>query len=95
MKHDDHVSAFGQSFAVAGLLIAAVTVVAIVLEDLQAEAACEIDGAVGAVVIDKNADIHEIRQSACRDLESFLRVIGGHDDRDAFAVDHAGEFYDT
>src|ERR1700728_2174006 len=37
MKHDDDVGAGGQSFAIAGLLVASVAVVAVVLEDIQAK----------------------------------------------------------
>ena len=75
-------------FAIAGLLVASVPVVAIVLENEQAQAAGEIDGLIAAVVVDQNADVDQIGQFSDGDLERLLRVVGGHDDRDAFAVDH-------
>src|ERR1019366_5467680 len=56
MDHDDDVGAGGQSFAVAGLLIAAIAVVAIVNEGLQAEPVRDFEGAIGTVIVDENAD---------------------------------------
>ena len=58
------------------------------LKDVQAEAAGKVDGVVGAVVINQNADVDEVGQFSDRDFESLLRIVGGHDDRDALAVDH-------
>ena len=64
MQHDDDVGAGGQGFAIAGLLVAPVAVVAVVLEDVQAQAAGEINGAVGAVIIDQDADVDQFGQFA-------------------------------
>ena len=91
MKHDDDVGAGGQSLAIAGLLVASVAVVAVVLEDIQAQLPGEIDGVVGTVVVHQNADVDQVGQFSHRDLQSFLRVVSGHDDRDALAVDHLAE----
>ncbi len=91
MEHDDNVGARGQGFAITGLLIAAITVVAVVLEDLQAEAARQVNGLVGAVVIHQNADIDQLGKFSDGGLERFLRVVGGHYDRDALAVDHGSK----
>ncbi len=88
VKHDDYIGARGEGFAVAGLLIASIAVVAVVLEYEQAHAASQIDGAVGAVVVHQNADVHKFRQFSHRDFEGLLRVVGGHYDRDALGVDH-------
>jgi hypothetical protein len=88
VQHDDDVCARVQRLAIAGHLIAAVTVVTVVLEDEQAEFARDIDGLVAAVVVDEDADIDEFRQFTYRDLQGLLRIVGGHDDRDALAVDH-------
>src|SRR5439155_11917644 len=60
MQHDDHVGALGESLAVAGHLVASVAVVAIVLEDVQAKAAAQVDGLVGTVVVDEDADVDEV-----------------------------------
>ena len=88
MQHDDYIGAGGESFAIAGLLIAAIAVIAVVLEDLQAEAAREIDSLVGAVIIHEDADIDQVGQLSDGDLEGLLRVVSGHYYRYAFAVDH-------
>ena len=88
VEHDDDIGASGQSFAVAGLLVASVAVVAVVLKDEEAEAAAEIDGMVGTVIVDQDADVDQARQFIDGDLQSLLRIVGGHDDRDALAVDH-------
>ena len=55
MEHDDDVGAGGQGFAIAGLLIAAIAVVAVVQEDMEAETLRQSDGAVLAVVVHKDA----------------------------------------
>jgi hypothetical protein len=88
MKHDDNVGAGVQSFAIAGLLIASVAVVAVVLEDVQAKAMRDIHGLIGAVVVNQNADVHQVGQFPHCSLKSLLRVVSGHNDCDAFAVDH-------
>ena len=48
VQHDHDVGAGGQSLAIAGLLIASVTVVAIVLEDVKAETRGDFDGMVAS-----------------------------------------------
>jgi len=62
-----------------------------VLEDQQAELAGEIDSVVGTVVVDQDADVDQVGQLSDGDLEGLLRIVGGHDDRDALAVDHGEE----
>ena len=59
------------------------------LEDVQAQALGEIDRGVGTVVVDEDADVDQIGEFADRDFERLLRVVSGHDDRDALAVDHS------
>ena len=88
MQHDDDVGAGGQCLAIAGLLVAAVAIVAVVLEDEETKTAGEFDGVVGAAIIHKNADVDQVGHFSDRGLESFLRIVGGHDDRDALAVNH-------
>jgi hypothetical protein len=58
------------------------------LEDEQAHATGQVDGAVRAVIVHQNADVHQIRQFSYRDLEGLLRVVGRHYYRDALAIDH-------
>src|SRR5579862_8269660 len=82
MNHDDDVGASGQSFAITGLLVAAVTIIAIVLEDVQTETAGNIDGLIGTAVIDQDADVNEFGKFSDGRFESLLRVVSGHDDRD-------------
>ena len=89
MDHDDDVSAGGERFAIAGLLIAAVSVVTIVGEALQAELTRNFKSTVGAVVVDENADIDQAGQFPHRRCQRFFRVVSGQDDGNAFAVDHA------
>jgi hypothetical protein len=48
----------------------------------------EIYGVVGTVIVHQDADIDEARQFIDGDLQSLLRVVSGHDDRDALPVDH-------
>src|SRR5579863_6182237 len=88
MKHDDDIGAGGQGFAIAGLLVASVAVVAVVLENVEAETAGQVDGVVAAVVVHQDTDIHQVGNFFHRGLESLRRVVRGHDDCDAFAVNH-------
>ena len=64
MKHDHDVGSRGQGFAIAGLLVASVAVVAVVLEDIEAEAPAEINGVVGTVIVNQDADIDELGSSS-------------------------------
>jgi hypothetical protein len=57
MEHDNYVGARGQRLPVAGLLIAAVTVIAVVLKNLQPQPSREIYGAIGASIVHQNADV--------------------------------------
>ncbi len=89
VDHDDNIGAGGQSFPVAGLLIAAITVVAVVDEGLQAEAVRDFEGAIGTVIVDENADIDQVGQFPYRRFQRFFRVVSGEHHGNAFAVDHA------
>src|SRR6202044_4044062 len=88
MKHDDHIRARRQSLAITGLLVAAITVIAVMLKNLQAKPARQINGTIGTAVVHQNANIYEIRKFAHRDRERFLRVVSGHNDRNAFTINH-------
>src|SRR5208337_2138922 len=89
MNHDDHVGAGGQSFAVASLLIAAVTVVAVVDEGRQAQPTRDFDSAIGTVVVDENADIDQVGQFPYRSFQRPFRIECREHHGNAFAVDHA------
>ena len=89
MQHDDDIGTRGQGFAVAGLLVTAVAVVAVVLENVQAQLVRKVNGTVRAVVIDQYADVHHFRQFCHRCCERLLRVVGRHHDRDVFAINHS------
>src|SRR4029077_2180578 len=89
VQHDDDIGARGQGFAVAGLLVTAIAVVAVVLENVQAQLVRKVNGAVRAVVIDQDADVHQFRHFSHRSRNRLLRVVGRHHDRDAFTVNHS------
>ena len=76
MHHDDHVGAFGEGLAIAGLLVAAVAVVAVVHEHAQAEAARDLDGSIGTVVIHQDADVNQLGELA--DGDGVKMGAGGH-----------------
>src|ERR1019366_3132550 len=77
MDHDDDVGAGGQCFAVAGLLIAAIAVVAVVDKRLQTEPVRDFESAIGTVVVDQNADIDQVGQVPNRRFQRLLRVVRG------------------
>ena len=88
MDHDHDVGAGGEGFAIAGLLIAAVSVVGIVDEGLHAEAAGKRGGLVFAGVVDKDLDIDDVGEFAHGLFQGLFGVVCRHDDRDSFSVDH-------
>ena len=89
MHHDNDVGAGGESLTVAGLLVASVTVVIVVNEHVQPQLLGDFDGAIGAVIVHQDADIHQIRKLADGGFQRLLGVICGHDDGNPFAVDHS------
>ena len=58
------------------------------LEDKKTQAMSDIDGLIPAVIVHENADIDKFGQFPHRRFECLLRVVCGHDDRDALAVNH-------
>ena len=89
VHHDDHIGASGQRLAIAGLLVAPVAIISIVNEDLKTQLLRYLDGAVRAVVVDKDTDIHKLGKLADRSFQGLLRVVSGHDNRNTSAVDHS------
>jgi hypothetical protein len=77
MHHDDHVCARGQRLAIARLLVAAVAVVAVVDEVVQAESLRDLDCVIGAVIVHEDAGIHGVGQLPHRRFQRLFRVIGG------------------
>src|SRR5579862_9685915 len=51
---------------------------------------CEIYSFIVTVIINEDADIYEIGQFRDCDLERLCRIVGRHDDRDSFPVNHVG-----
>ena len=72
-----------EGFGVAGLLIAAVPVVAIVNEQLQIELARDLHGGIRAAVVDEQDEVHAVvRRRRVRRPQGLRRVVGGHDHHD-------------
>jgi len=88
VDHDDDVCAGGESFAIAGLLVATIAVVVVVHKGLHAEPSGKLRGLVFGGVVNEDFDVYDIGQFANGFLEGFLGVIGRHDDRNPFSVDH-------
>ena len=62
VHHDDHVRARSQGLSIAGLLIAAIAVVPVVLTRIAARGAGHFNRPVGALIIHQDADIDQFRQ---------------------------------
>ena len=89
MDHDDDVRAALERDRVAGLLVAAVAKVAVVLDVMEAELARERDGLVLARVVDEDDLVDDlVRELVVGALEGPRRVVRGHDDHELPAVDH-------
>src|SRR5690242_19984993 len=88
VHHDDHIGARVQSFAVAGLLVAPVSVIAVVDVGVETQAVRDLQRLVSAVVIHQNADVHQVGQFTDGLLQGLLRVVRGQHHTDALAVDH-------
>ena len=88
MHHNDDVSVFGESFAVAGLLIAAITIVAVVHKVHQAELARNFHGPVRAEIIDQDAGIHDVRQLLHGHGKRLLGVVCRHYYSYTFSIQH-------
>src|SRR5581483_3612848 len=68
---------------VAGLLVGAVAVVAVVDEDLEAEVARDLQRGVGGAVVDEDDEVDRVlRQLLVGEPERAARVVGGHHDDD-------------
>nr|WP_230316224.1 hypothetical protein [Conexibacter sp. W3-3-2] len=87
VEHHHDVGAAVERVEVAGLLVAAVAGVVGVPDDAQAQTRRDVDGVVGAVVVDQQDLVDPVRRDrADRVLERRRRVARGHDDRDLLAL---------
>ncbi len=90
VHHHHDVGAGPERFAVAGLLIRAVAVVAVVNEQLQPHVARDLGGFIGAAVIHQNDQVHHlVRQIGVGHVQRFGGIVGRHDDHDFGFVRHA------
>ncbi len=88
MDHNHDVSARGKSLAVAGLLIAAISVIGVVDEGLHTQLPGERGGLVLAGIVDENLDVHNIGQFPHCLFQGLFGVVGRHHDRNPLSVDH-------
>ena len=83
VHHHHDVGAGSQRFAIAGLLIGAVTVVAVVDEQLEAQFAGDARGFIRAAVIHHDHQVHHVlRQVGIGHVQSLGGVIGRHHHHD-------------
>ena len=79
VDHHDDVGAGAQSFAVAGLLVGAVAVVAVVNEQFESQLAGDLGGLVGAAVVHQDDQVdHVARQIGIGHVERLGGVIRRH-----------------
>ena len=77
------VGAGAQGFAVAGLLVGAVAVIAVVNEEFQSQFAGDLGSLVGAAVVHQNDEIdHVARQIGVGHVERLGGVVRRHDHHD-------------
>src|SRR5262249_9541014 len=83
VDHHDDVGAGAKGFAVAGFLIGAVAVVAIVNEQFQSKLAGDLGGLIGAAVVHQDDQVDHIAgQVRIGHVEGFGGVIGRHHHHD-------------
>ena len=83
VHHDHDIGAGAQSFAVAGLLVGAIAVVAVVDEQLQAQITGDARGLIGAAVIHHDHQIDDVlRQVGIGHVQRLGGVVGRHDHDD-------------
>src|ERR1700723_1493544 len=88
MDHDNDIGTCFEGFSIAGLLVAAIAVVGIMDKGLDSKLVGEERGVVAAGVVDENLDINAAGQTLHSLLQRSLSVVGRHDDRYAFSIDH-------
>ena len=88
MEHDDNVRTSGERFAVAGLLVPAISVIRVVDKGQHTQAARTAGSIVAAGVIDQDSDVHNVGQLGDGALQGFFGVICRHHHCDSLAVQH-------
>ena len=88
VDHHHDVGAGGECLAVTSLLVATITIVAVVHEGRQAQTLRQADRLVGARIIHQYLEVNRFGHVADRLLERLLRIVGGHHYRDSLAVNH-------
>ena len=89
MDHHDVIGLAGEGFRVAGLLVAAVALVAFVSDHGQAQFVGDGDGLVAAAVVDENHFVHGIDRKIGNGLtQRRFGVVGRHDDDSAVIAGH-------
>src|SRR5580700_1417052 len=88
MDHDHDIRTGEKRLPVTGLLVSSVSVVLLVNVTLQAKFLGDSHGLIAAVVIDQYLDIDCVRELPDGFLQCLFRVIRGHDDYNAFSIDH-------
>jgi len=78
-----------QGLAITGLLVASITVVAVVDVDVQPEFACQSHGAVPAAIVHQNPSVDTFGNLGNRSTKGPLRIVGGQHDGDVLAMQHA------
>ena len=96
VDHDHDVRPGAQRFRVAGLLVRAVAVVAVVHEDLEAELSRDVERGVGRAVVHQDHEVHGVlRQLLVRQPERPSGVVGGHHDDDLGSLPRVGHHDDA
>ena len=76
MQHDDNVATQGQRFVVTSLLVPAITQIVVMLDDVfNAERMCHRNRFVGAIVINKNNFVHNVKRYLVVGLQQSFRCV--------------------
>src|SRR5262249_5756392 len=88
--HDDEIGAPFQGQPIAGLLVPAITLVAVVAEHKEVVSARHLDRLVGGEIVHQDDVVDDVRRDlAERPLQRARRIVGRQDDTDFLVIDHA------
>ena len=89
MDHHDNTGASAERFAVAGLLVGAVTIVTVVDKQVEAQLFGDPNRFIGRTIVDDDHQVHHVvRQFGVRHMQRFSRIVSRHD-HDYFGFRHA------